>query len=36
MVPPVPRGVEQSVKITPEQILAWIEADKAKTPAAER
>jgi len=36
MVPPVPRGVEQSTKITEEQILAWIEADKAKTPAAAR
>src|SRR6516162_1761049 len=30
MVPPVPRGVEQSTKITEEQVLAWIEADKAK------
>jgi len=36
MVRPVPRGVEQSTKITQEQILAWIEADKAKTPATER
>ena len=36
MVRPVPRGVEQSAKITEDQILAWIEADKAKTPAASR
>jgi len=36
MVRPVPRGVEQSTKTTQEQILAWIEADKAKTPATER
>jgi hypothetical protein len=36
MFPPVPRGVEQSTKITEDQILAWIEADKAKTPAASR
>jgi hypothetical protein len=36
MIRPVPRGVEQSTKITEEQVLAWIEADKAKTPAAAR
>ena len=36
MIRPVPRGVEQSTKITEEQVMAWIEADKAKTPAAER
>jgi mono/diheme cytochrome c family protein len=36
MVRPVPRSVEQSTKITEEQILAWIEADKARTPAADR
>jgi len=36
MIRPVPRGAEQSTKITEEQVLAWIEADKAKTPAAER
>jgi hypothetical protein len=36
MVRPVPRGVEQATKITEEQVLAWIEADKARTPAAER
>src|SRR5215831_7164985 len=36
MIPPVPRGVEPSMKITEDQVLAWIEADKAKTPAADR
>jgi len=36
MIPTVPRGVEESTKITEEQVLAWIEADKAKTPAAEQ
>src|SRR6516225_7795986 len=36
MIPSVPRGVEQSTKITEDQVLAWIEADKAKTPAADR
>jgi mono/diheme cytochrome c family protein len=36
MIPAVPRGVEQSTKIKEEQVLAWIEADKAKTPAADR
>ena len=36
MIPPVPRGVDVSVKITEEQVLAWIAADKAKTPAADR
>ncbi|HEY2858773.1 MAG TPA: hypothetical protein VGJ21_10185 [Terracidiphilus sp.] len=36
MVRPVPRVVEQTTKITEDQILAWIEADKAKTPAAAR
>jgi hypothetical protein len=36
MIRPVPRGVEQATKITEEQVLAWIEADKAKTPAAAR
>jgi hypothetical protein len=36
MLPPVPRGVEESMKITEEQVLAWIEADKARTPAAAR
>ena len=34
MVPVVPRGLPVSEKVTEEQILAWIEADKAKTPAA--
>ena len=33
MIPDVPRGLPVSEKVTEEQILAWIEADKAKTPA---
>ncbi|HEX4135286.1 MAG TPA: hypothetical protein VHY84_11800 [Bryobacteraceae bacterium] len=36
MIPPVPRGVDEATKITEEQVLAWIEADRAKTPAAAR
>jgi hypothetical protein len=36
MVPPVPRGVELSTKITEEQVMNWIAADKAKVPAADR
>ena len=36
MIPDVPRGLPVSEKVTEEQILAWIEADKAKTPAAEQ
>jgi hypothetical protein len=36
MIPKVPRGVEPSTKITEEQILRWIEANKATIPAAER
>ena len=36
MIPDVPRGLAASEKVTPAQILAWVEADKAKTPAAER
>lgn len=36
MILEVPRGVPQSTKITAQQVLAWIEADKAKIPAAER
>ena len=36
MIPEVPRGVPQSAKITEQQILEWINADQAKTPAAER
>ena len=36
MLPKVPRGVEQSTKITEPQVLGWIEADKDKVPAAER
>jgi hypothetical protein len=36
MIPPEPRGVDASTKITDEQVLAWIETDKAKTPAADR
>jgi hypothetical protein len=34
MIPGVPRGLPVTQKVTEEQILAWIEADKAKTPAA--
>jgi len=33
MIPDAPRGLPVSEKITQDQILAWIEADKAKTPA---
>ena len=36
MIPAVPRGLPVSEKVTEEQVLAWIEADKAKTPAAEQ
>jgi mono/diheme cytochrome c family protein len=36
MIPPEPRGVDANAKITEEQVLNWIEADKAKTPAADR
>jgi mono/diheme cytochrome c family protein len=36
MIPDVPRSLPVSQKVTQEQILAWIEADKAKTPAAAR
>jgi len=36
MIPDVPRGLPVSEKVTEEQILAWIEADKAKTPAGAR
>ena len=35
MIPDVPRSLPASQKVTQEEILAWIEADKAKTPAAE-
>jgi len=34
MIPEVPRGVPANTKVTDEQILAWIEADQTKTPAA--
>jgi hypothetical protein len=36
MVPAVPRGVEQFTKVTEEQVMNWIAADKAKTAAADR
>ena len=36
MIPAVPRGLPASETVTDEQILAWIEADRAKTPAAEQ
>ena len=36
MIPPEPRGVDASIKISEEQVLDWIAADKAKTPEADR
>lgn len=36
MLPKVPRGVPESTQITEQQILNWIAAVKAKTPAAEQ
>ena len=36
MLPEVPRGVDASTKIEEQQVLAWIEADKATIPNAER
>lgn len=36
MIPAVPRGVPLAEQVTEEQILAWIAADTAKTPAADR
>jgi hypothetical protein len=36
MIPETPRSIPENTKVTEEQILAWIEADKAKTPAADR
>jgi hypothetical protein len=36
MIPEVPRSIPANTKVTDDQILAWIESDKAKTPAAER
>jgi hypothetical protein len=36
MIPAVPRGVDASKKITEQQVLEWIAADKAKAPAATR
>lgn len=36
MIPKVPRGVEQSTKITDEQVLAWIAADKTKIPSKDQ
>jgi mono/diheme cytochrome c family protein len=36
MIPAVPPGVDQSTKISEAQIMAWIAADTAKTPAADR
>jgi hypothetical protein len=32
-IPKISRGLEPSVKITKEQVLQWIEADKTKIPA---
>ncbi len=36
MISTVPRGIPVSEKVTDEQILSWIDADKAKTAAADR
>jgi mono/diheme cytochrome c family protein len=36
MIPEVPRGIPAETKVNEEQILAWIEADKAKTAAADQ
>jgi hypothetical protein len=36
MIPAVPAGLDRSTKITEQQILEWIAADKAKTPAADQ
>lgn len=36
MIPEVPRGVDQATKITEQQILDWIAADRAKIPAADQ
>ena len=36
MVPEVPRGIEASKRVTDQQVLDWIAADQAKTPAASR
>lgn len=36
MIPAVPAGVDQATKITDQQVVAWIENDKAKTKAADR
>jgi hypothetical protein len=36
MIPEIPRGIPATTKVTEEQILAWIEADKAKTAAADK
>lgn len=36
MIPEVPRGVPQSTKITEQQVLDWMQADKATIPAGDR
>ena len=36
MIPEVPRGVEASTKITEQQVIEWIEADRATIPEADR
>jgi hypothetical protein len=36
MIPEIPRGIPVTTKVTEDQILAWIEADKAKTAAADQ
>jgi len=33
MIPEVPRGVPASTRISEEQVLAWIEEDRATIPA---
>ena len=36
MIPETPRSIPANTKVTEQQILTWIEADKARTPAAEQ
>jgi hypothetical protein len=36
MIPAVPQAVDPSTKITEQQILDWIKADKATIPAADQ
>lgn len=36
MIPEVPRGIPAAQQVTEDQVMAWIAADKAKTPAADQ